>query len=155
MGLLSLGSPLSWAETEPLVEQIKEQGLRQFVLNYDRLKSRQGDCLKWGDEIEYMVVKFDHQNRRVRLALRGPELLQKLQESENTHDRTQNAFLWRPEYASYMVEGTPGTPYGGLLAHFNTVEDNMRRRRAEVTKLLGITVWKLSDTTYLSLKILC
>ena len=36
--------------------------------------------------------------------------------------------LWRPEYAAYMVEGTPGKPYGGLMAHLNTVEANMKLR---------------------------
>ena len=44
--------------------------------------------------------------------------------------------LWRPEYGAYMVEGTPGKPYGGLLAHFNIVEANMRYRRTEASKLL-------------------
>ena len=38
------------------------------------------------------------------------------------------ATLWRPEYASYMVEGTPGKPYGHLMAHFNLVECNMKQR---------------------------
>lgn len=45
--------------------------------------------------------------------------------------------LWRPEYGSYMIEGTPGKPYGGLLAHFNIVEANMRYRRDEAQQLLG------------------
>lgn len=45
--------------------------------------------------------------------------------------------LWRPEYGSYMIEGTPGKPYGGLLAHFNIVEANMRYRRDEAQRLLG------------------
>lgn len=31
-----------------------------------------------------------------------------------------------------MIEGTPGKPYGGLLAHFNIVEANMKHRRDEV-----------------------
>jgi len=44
--------------------------------------------------------------------------------------------LWRPEYGAYMVEGTPGQPYGGLLAHFNIVEANMRFRREEAAALL-------------------
>lgn len=35
-----------------------------------------------------------------------------------------------------MIEGTPGKPYGGLLAHFNIVEANMRYRREEAQKLL-------------------
>ncbi len=44
--------------------------------------------------------------------------------------------LWRPEYANYMIEGTPGKPYGGLLAHFNIVEANMKHRRDEVPILV-------------------
>lgn len=35
---------------------------------------------------------------------------------------------WRPEYAAYMIEGTPGKPYGHRMAHFNMVEANMRLR---------------------------
>ena len=34
-----------------------------------------------------------------------------------------------------MIEGTPGKPYGGLLAHFNVVEANMKERRDEVMPL--------------------
>lgn len=30
--------------------------------------------LKWGDEIEYMLVKFNHQEKRVQLSLRGAEV---------------------------------------------------------------------------------
>lgn len=46
-----------------------------------------------------------------------------------------------------MVEGTPGQPYGGLLAHFNVVEANMRYRRNEVTELLppGETVMSITN----------
>lgn len=36
-----------------------------------------------------------------------------------------------------MIEGTPGQPYGGTMSEFNTVEDNMRKRRKEATSLLG------------------
>lgn len=35
-----------------------------------------------------------------------------------------------------MIEGTPGRPYGGLLAHFNVVEANMRYRRQELSAML-------------------
>lgn len=45
--------------------------------------------------------------------------------------------LWRPEYASYMIEGTPGQPYGGTMSEFNTVEGNMAKRRREASSLLN------------------
>lgn len=55
--------------------------------------------------------------------------------------------MWRPEYGAYMIEGTPGQPYGGLLAHLNVVEANMRYRRQEVSELLepGEVVMSLTN----------
>lgn len=46
-----------------------------------------------------------------------------------------------------MIEGTPGKPYGGLLAHFNIVEANMHYRRQEAMKLLepGEVVMSLTN----------
>lgn len=58
--------------------------------------------------------------------------------------RPDNAFslcshptLWRPEYGSYMIEGTPGQPYGGTMSEFNTVEGNMGKRRREASSVLN------------------
>lgn len=56
--------------------------------------------------------------------------------------------LWRPEYGAYMIEGTPGQPYGGLLAHFNVVEANMRYRRQEVSELLHSDEAVMSITNF-------
>lgn len=135
MGLLSEGSPLSWAETKQLADHVRKHGIIQFINLYKNLKDRQGDVLKWGDEIEYMLVKFDHEGKQVRLCLRGQDILPILQEPEKENPEKVTS-LWRPEYASYMIEGTPGKPYGGLLAHFNIVEANMKQRRDEVIALL-------------------
>nr|XP_014339405.1 PREDICTED: glutamate--cysteine ligase catalytic subunit isoform X1 [Latimeria chalumnae] len=35
-----------------------------------------------------------------------------------------------------MIEGTPGQPYGGTMSEFNTVEDNMGKRRQEAASVL-------------------
>lgn len=135
MGLLTEGSPLSWEETKKLANHVREHGIQQFINLYARLKDRQGDVLKWGDEVEYVIVKFDDKNEVAQVSLRADDILTKLQEAE-LKDPTTVKSLWRPEYASYMVEGTPGKPYGGLLAHFNVVESSMRYRREEVAQLL-------------------
>ena len=50
---------------------------------------------------------------------------------------------WRPEYAAYMVEGTPGKPYGGLMAHFNLVEANMKLRYMYIKSHRNFVVNKL------------
>ncbi|KAM0736930.1 Glutamate--cysteine ligase catalytic subunit [Formica fusca] len=135
MGLLSEGSPLSWEETKKLSDHVRKHGVIQFINLYKRLRDRQGDILKWGDEVEYMLIKFDDDSKTAKLSLRAVEILKILNEKENEDPKNVKS-LWRPEYGAYMIEGTPGKPYGGLLAHFNVVEANMRYRRQEAAKLL-------------------
>ncbi|XP_058825753.1 glutamate--cysteine ligase [Topomyia yanbarensis] len=135
MGLLTEGSPLSWEETKALSQHVREHGIEQFINLYARLKDRQDDCLKWGDEVEYVIVRFDDEKRNTQVSLRAREMLAVLNEKEAADPKGVKS-LWRPEYGAYMIEGTPGKPYGGLLAHFNVVEANMRYRRTEVTEML-------------------
>ncbi|XP_055384819.1 glutamate--cysteine ligase [Condylostylus longicornis] len=135
MGLLSEGSPLSWEETKKLSPHVRKHGIEQFINLYHRLKDRKGDVLKWGDEIEYILVKFDEQKKKAQVSLRAQEILNILNQKEQ-NDPEGVKSLWRPEYGAYMIEGTPGKPYGGSLAHFNVVEANMRYRRQEVSALL-------------------
>lgn len=51
MGLLTEGSPLSWEETKQLSKHVQQHGIEQFIHLYERLRDRQGDILKWGDEV--------------------------------------------------------------------------------------------------------
>ena len=67
--------------------------------------------MKWGDEVEYNLVRFDGGNdetsRKAQLLLKAEEMLNVLQVPENEGKQNLPS-LWRPEYAAYMVEGTPG-----------------------------------------------
>ncbi|KAL1140373.1 hypothetical protein AAG570_000305 [Ranatra chinensis] len=135
MGLLTEGSPLSWEETKQLAEHVRSLGIKQFISMYHKLKDRQGDVLKWGDEVEYMIVHFDDKSKKATLSLRAKELLDILNEKEQQNPESVKS-VWRPEYGAYMIEGTPGKPYGCLLAHFNIVEANMRYRRLEAQSLV-------------------
>ena len=54
-----------------------------------------------------MLVKVDQGAGTARLSLRAQELLPKLMEAELRGDTGLDA-VWRPEYAAYMIEGTPG-----------------------------------------------
>ncbi|EMP40238.1 Glutamate--cysteine ligase catalytic subunit [Chelonia mydas] len=82
-----------------------------------------------------MLVAFDHEHKKVRLSLTGEEVLHTLQE-KGERVNPNHPTLWRPEYGSYMIEGTPGQPYGGTMSEFNTVQDNMRKRRREAASVL-------------------
>lgn len=68
MGLLTEGSPLSWEETKKLADYVREHGVTQFINLYKRLKDRQGDVLKWGDEVEYILVKFNDEKQEAKVS---------------------------------------------------------------------------------------
>lgn len=51
MGLLSQGSPLNWEETRKYADHIRKHGIIQFLNIYNKVKERQRDVLKWGDEV--------------------------------------------------------------------------------------------------------
>uniref|UniRef100_A0A672HKP0 Glutamate--cysteine ligase n=1 Tax=Salarias fasciatus TaxID=181472 RepID=A0A672HKP0_SALFA len=136
MGLLSQGSPLNWEETRKHADYIRKHGILQFLNIYNKVKDRQKDVLKWGDEVEYMLVELDDKDEKVRLVLNGGDVLETLQE-QGENINPNHPTLWRPEYGSYMIEGTPGQPYGGTMSEFNTVEGNMGKRRREASSVLN------------------
>uniref|UniRef100_A0A671L078 Glutamate--cysteine ligase n=1 Tax=Sinocyclocheilus anshuiensis TaxID=1608454 RepID=A0A671L078_9TELE len=147
MGLLSQGSPLNWEETKKHADHVREHGILQFLNIYNKVKDRQKDVLKWGDEVEYMLVEMDDKNEKVRLVLNGKDVLETLQE-KGEKINPNHPTLWRPEYGSYMIEGTPGQPYGGTMSEFNTVEDNMGKRRREAASVLNKNETLLTVTSF-------
>ena len=87
------------------------------------------------------MVEFDDDEKRVRLSLRGEKLLSFLQVPENEAIEKGTGMdevksLWRPEYGRFMIEGTPGNPYGHTVEDLLLVEPNMLARRKEVQALL-------------------
>lgn len=82
MGLLSEGRPLSWEETKALADHVRKHGIEQFISLYARLRDRQGDMLKWGDEVEYILVKFNDENKTAKVSLTAIDLLTELNKKE-------------------------------------------------------------------------
>ncbi|BGP33010.1 glutamate--cysteine ligase [Rhodotorula toruloides] len=147
MGLLALGTPLVWSEAKKHADYVREHGIEQFLNIWERLKYRTGDRLLWGDEIEYLVISYDEANRNACLSLRQTEILQDLQaDAEARRERGKVVVngngaaasgagkeacipVFHPEYGRYMLESTPGAPYGATLEDLLLVEGNMRFRR--------------------------
>ena len=128
------GAPLSWSESKKVIQYVSEHGIDQFLHIYNRLLNRENDCLIWGDEVEYIIVTMDHATKKCRLSLRAQEILDGLNEQDEGLEHPDA--LWRPEYASYMIEGTPGTPYGSRATEFTSIQSDMKRRRDRVKALL-------------------
>jgi glutamate--cysteine ligase catalytic subunit len=96
MGLLSKGTPLTWADTKEYVQLVKQTGVLQFLSNYHRLKDRPPDELKWGDEIEYALISLDDEKKRAQVHLIGPDILQNLQGTQ-LNDPENHPSKWGPE----------------------------------------------------------
>jgi glutamate--cysteine ligase catalytic subunit len=147
MGLLSLGTPMTWEETKKNADLVRKKGIEQFLNIHRAVKDRKNDCLKWGDEVEFSLVKFDHENKKCYLLLKAEELLPPLQAPEERNEKNLPT-LWRPEYANYMIEATPGHPYEHTISCFNRVEANMSLRRKQAQDMLGKDEYIVSLTGF-------
>ncbi|KAJ3323798.1 hypothetical protein HDV06_001168 [Boothiomyces sp. JEL0866] len=150
MGLLSLGTPLDWPDVKPHISHVKSHGIKQFLNIWNGVKTRTKDYLLWGEEVEYCVVKFDDEKKTAKLYLDADEVLFKLMDLEKQSLSQGLVFesSWKPEYARYMLEGTPGLPYGATLNDLLLVEDNMKKRRVLASSFLGDGVEILSLTNF-------
>ncbi|EAA63721.1 hypothetical protein AN3150.2 [Aspergillus nidulans FGSC A4] len=124
MGLLALGTALEWPEAKKRADQ-------QLLANWHRAKGKERDALLWGDEVcalfvavEYLVVALDDAAKKARLSLAQADIL-KSEGEEPPH--------FHPEFGRFMLEATPGVPWGIGFKDLLKVESNMRWRR-EVAK---------------------
>jgi len=135
MGFLDSGNTLEWDEARKYAEYVREHGIFQFLAQYRKVVERTEDFLLWGDEIEYIVAVLDSERRTVKLSLRAGELLPKLQEDEEENPESCKS-AWRPEYGSFMLESTPGRPYGSTFDDILDVEPSMKFRREFLQAML-------------------
>ncbi len=75
MGLLVEGTALTPDETKEYLNYIREHGITQFLITWNRVKDLQGDELKFGDEIECGVFVLDKVNKTVKMSARGAEVI--------------------------------------------------------------------------------
>lgn len=138
MGLLSVGKPKPFEASKPDLRYIRRAGVRQFISTYERVKDLRGDDFFWGEEVEYGIFSLDASEgrRRIRLSLRGREVMDRLNDLERHHEHRAEGCSWVPEYGSWMVEATPSRPYTGYSNDLLRVERNMRLRRARLMTAL-------------------
>ncbi|KAK9480978.1 glutamate-cysteine ligase-domain-containing protein [Lipomyces japonicus] len=140
MGLLSVGTPLPWKDVEQYADHVRKHGIQQFLQIWKNTKDKKGDVLLWGDEVEYMVISYDDENKNALLSLRQAEILKALEENEKEQRKKEDELglsfsngqripSFHPEYGRYMLEATPGYPYTASPEDLMNVEKNMRRRR--------------------------
>eukprot|EP00106_Octopus_bimaculoides_P017895 XP_014785337.1 PREDICTED: glutamate--cysteine ligase catalytic subunit-like [Octopus bimaculoides] len=91
MAFVTDGTLMKWEEIKPYIPHIKRQARRQFVHQYKKYKDPKNFPFYWGDEIEYSLIRFDHEKRVVQLLLNSMSLLEcpEVKGSESRH-KTQN-----------------------------------------------------------------
>ena len=145
MGLLTKGEPFEWSLIHEYRDVVKRRGIKGFLKIYDQYKDHRHDVLKWGDEIEFNLVRFDHRNKKVYLLLKASKLLPILEEAQTHYDIKTH---WCPEFADFMIEGTPAKPYGDDMNDFIKLEDNIHLRRQQVNDLLDNDEYCFSLATF-------
>ncbi|KAL4954342.1 glutamate-cysteine ligase-domain-containing protein [Aspergillus filifer] len=145
MGLLALGTALEWPEAKKRADQVRKWGIEQLLANWHRAKGKERDALLWGDEVEYLVVALDDAAKKARLSLAQADILKSLARDEalwkegsvtysaNKEHEGEEPPHFHPEFGRFMLEATPGVPWGIGFKDLLKVESNMRWRR-EVAK---------------------
>ncbi|KAG9831455.1 GCS-domain-containing protein, partial [Aureobasidium melanogenum] len=162
MGLLALGTPLAWPEAKQVAGQVREWGIEQLLATWRRAKGKERDALLWGDEIEYLVVTYDDDKRQVRLSLRQADILEALASDEKLLaqgggvDEIQRgsarsgktAPVFHPEFGRFMLEATPGRPWGIDLKDLLDVESDMKWRRKIAKEHMESSEFPITLTTF-------
>ncbi|KXG46598.1 Glutamate-cysteine ligase catalytic subunit [Penicillium griseofulvum] len=145
MGLLALGTALEWPEAKKRADQVRQWGIEQLLANWRRARGKERDALLWGDEVEYLVVALDDAAKKSRLSLAQAEILKSLardealwksgsgKDSETGDHAGEEPPHFHPEFGRFMLEATPGQPWGIGFKDLLKVESNMKWRR-EVAK---------------------
>lgn len=86
-------------------------GARKAFIHYVHRHIHTHTCLHMStytlihEQIEYTLVTLDDKEQKARLSLLGPTILEILQQPEYS-DPVNHDTKWRPEYGSYMIEGS-------------------------------------------------
>lgn len=159
--MLALGTPLEWPEAKTKADQVRDWGIKQLLAIWNRAKGKERDALLWGDEVEYIVVNYYENDEKVTLSLRQADILEALASDEELKAKggcvpdlqecnKENAALpvFHPEFGRFMLEATPGKPWGIGFKDLLDVEPNMRWRRKLAKEHMKSEEFPITLTTY-------
>ncbi|EGG06894.1 uncharacterized protein MELLADRAFT_35924 [Melampsora larici-populina 98AG31] len=114
MGSLALGTPFDWPQCSLDTKHVCCEGIAQLIKLWNKTHSQISHQLLWGDDIEYFLISIHQSLNHVKLSLSQLEVLQK------------NLLpTLHQEYGRFMLESTPGKPYGPSLEDCLKVEYDM------------------------------
>ncbi|KAI9776894.1 MAG: Zn finger-containing GTPase- Activating Protein for ARF [Candelina submexicana] len=161
MGLLATGTPLEWPDAKKCASHVREWGIEQLLAIWRRAKGKERNALLWGDEVEYLVVAFQEDQHRVKLSLRQADILEALAKDEDLRKeggcvpdlqdverKGEQVPLFHPEFGRFMLEATPGKPWGIGFKDLLDVEPNMKWRRLIAKDHMEPNEYPITLTTF-------
>lgn len=161
MGLLALGTALDWPDAKPKAHQVREWGIKQLLEIWNKAKHKERDAMLWGDEVEYLVVSYAKDDPKVLLSLRQADILKALAADEELaakgggvpaiQDQKQQSNplpVFHPEFGRFMLEATPGKPWGIGFKELLDVEPDMKLRRRIAKDHMKSNEYPITLTTY-------
>ncbi|KAB5535076.1 glutamate-cysteine ligase [Coniochaeta sp. 2T2.1] len=163
MGLLALGTALEWEDAKKQADLVREWGIRQLLAIWNKAKYKERDALLWGDEVEYLVVVWTEDDKRVLVSLRQADILKALaNDTELTSggggvpdlqattgaNHSSPLPVFHPEFGRFMLEATPGQPWGIGFKELLAVEPDMKLRRAIAKDHMLPTEYPITLTTF-------
>ncbi|KAI1380997.1 GCS-domain-containing protein [Hypoxylon crocopeplum] len=162
MGLLALGTALDWPDAQKHAQKVREWGIKQLLEIWNKAKHKERDAMLWGDEIEYLVVKYSKDESKVLLSLRQADILKALAADEELSDkggcvpalqelesqRSNPLPVFHPEFGRFMLEATPGKPWGIGFKELLGVEPDMKNRRRIAKDHMQSEEYPITLTTF-------
>ena len=149
---------MDWPEAKKNADHVRQWGIEQLLAIWKRAKGKERDALRWGDEVEYLVVAFEEDRRKVKLSLKQADILKALADDETLSKQggcvpdlqavktSGDAIpVFHPEFGRFMLEATPGKPWGIGFKDLLDVEPNMKWRLVNITMSAS---QKISQLTY-------
>ncbi|KAI2473154.1 GCS-domain-containing protein [Annulohypoxylon bovei var. microspora] len=162
MGLLALGTALDWPDAQKHAQKVREWGIKQLLEIWNKAKGKERDAMLWGDEVEYLVVKYSKDDPKVLLSLRQADILTALAADEELSDKggcvpalqdvesqkSNPLPVFHPEFGRFMLEATPGKPWGIEFKELLGVERDMKTRRRIAKDHMHSDEYPITLTTF-------
>ncbi|KAF4880500.1 Glutamate--cysteine ligase [Colletotrichum siamense] len=159
---MALGTALDWPDAKQRADQVREWGIKQLLEIWNKAKGKERDAMLWGDEVEYLVVTYDKDEPKVRLSLRQAEILTALAESPDlakeggcvpelqdvARESGTTLPVFHPEFGRFMLEATPGKPWGIGFKELLDVEPDMKLRRKIAKDHMHANEYPITLTTF-------
>jgi glutamate--cysteine ligase catalytic subunit len=138
---------LDWPEIEQNLNELKAKALDELVRIYHNSKDFDNFPFKFGDEIEFSLVKFDHLKKKVQLLLKADSLFDIINKSRDEQEELKQVEFHK-EYTAYMIETIPGAPYDDDINTLCKIQENFTLRRKLISSFLDKDESVLSLTCF-------